>query len=61
MYTSLTFQEVLTKQLYVMDTTAITLSEENNIPIVVFNMIQSGNIKKAILGKKVGTKIATGG
>lgn len=54
---TLTYQEVITKDLSVMDLTAITLCQENNIPVVVFNLNKPGNIEKAIKGEKVGTLI----
>ena len=51
----LTYQEVLEKGLRVMDTTAIALCMENHLPIVVFNLLRDGNIKKVVLGAKVGS------
>ncbi|KDO58364.1 hypothetical protein CISIN_1g019877mg [Citrus sinensis] len=54
---TLTYQEVTSKDLSVMDMTAITLCQENNIPVVVFNLNQPGNIAKAIQGERVGTLI----
>ncbi|XP_021827447.1 uncharacterized protein LOC110768069 isoform X2 [Prunus avium] len=54
---NLTYQEVMSKDLSVMDMTAITLCQENNIPVVVFNLNKPGNISKAIKGEKVGTLI----
>lgn len=57
MFTHLTYNEVLQKELKVMDNTAITLCMNNNIPIVVFNMDVPGNIEKACLGEKLGTLI----
>uniref|UniRef100_A0A1J3FPK3 UMP kinase n=1 Tax=Noccaea caerulescens TaxID=107243 RepID=A0A1J3FPK3_NOCCA len=54
---SLTYQEVTSKDLSVMDMTAITLCQENNIPVVVFNLSEPGNIAKAIKGERVGTLI----
>jgi uridylate kinase len=56
-FEKLTYQEVLTKGLRVMDTTAVTLCMENGMPIVVFNLQRRGNIKDAILGLKVGSII----
>jgi len=53
----LTYDEVLRKKLKVMDTTAITLCMENKMPIVVFNLLRRGNIKKAVLGMNVGSII----
>ncbi len=57
LYKKLTYMDVLNKQLGVMDLTAISLSMENKLPIIVFNMNKRENIKKAILGKPVGTYI----
>ncbi len=54
---TLSYREVLDKNLRVMDTTAITLCMENKLPIVVFNLFQRGNIKNAVLGLKVGSII----
>ncbi|PON72491.1 Uridylate kinase, bacteria [Parasponia andersonii] len=54
---TLTYQEVTSKELSVMDMTAITLCQENNIPVVVFNLNKPGNISRAIKGEKVGTLI----
>ena len=47
--------EVLQKNLKVMDTTAISLSMDNKIPIIVFSMKQKGNIKRVLSGEKIGT------
>ncbi|KAL2551511.1 Amino acid kinase family protein [Forsythia ovata] len=54
---TLTYQDVTSKELSVMDMTAITLCQENNIPVVVFNINKPGNISKAIMGERVGTLI----
>ncbi|PWZ32532.1 Uridylate kinase [Zea mays] len=54
---TVSYHEVTTRDLSVMDMTAITLCQENNIPIVVFNLQEPGNIAKAIVGEKVGTFI----
>ncbi|GMY12418.1 uridylate kinase PUMPKIN, chloroplastic [Fagus crenata] len=54
---TLTYHEVTAKDLSVMDMTAITLCQENNIPVVVFNLGKPGNIAKAIKGERVGTLI----
>jgi uridylate kinase len=53
----LTYLQVLDKGLRVMDTTAITLCMENNLPIIVFNLLQHGNIKGVVLGLDVGSTI----
>ncbi|MGC8766046.1 MAG: UMP kinase [Brevinematia bacterium] len=59
-YEEISYQDVLRKQLKIMDSTAITLCMENNLPVLVLDIFTSGNIKNAILGKKVGTLIRTG-
>jgi uridylate kinase len=56
-YKSLSYMEVINKGLKIMDTTAITLCMENNLSILVFNFMKKGNLKKAILGKSIGTII----
>jgi uridylate kinase len=56
-FEKLTYNDVLTKGLRVMDTTAVTLCMENKMPIVVFNLLRRGNIKDAVLGLKVGSII----
>lgn len=56
-FNSLTFDEVLKKGLKIMDTTAFTLSQENNLPIIVFDMNIKGNLKKIINGKPIGTRV----
>ncbi len=53
----LTYLEILDKGLRVMDTTAVTLCMENQLPIVVFNLLRRGNIKDVVLGSKVGSII----
>jgi uridylate kinase len=59
-YDSLTHMEVLNKNLRVMDSTAISLCRENNLPIIVFDLTMSGNIKGVIMGKKIGTLVSKG-
>uniref|UniRef100_A0A0E0CDC5 UMP kinase n=1 Tax=Oryza meridionalis TaxID=40149 RepID=A0A0E0CDC5_9ORYZ len=54
---AVSYHDVQTRDLSVMDMTAITLCQENNIPVVVFNLQKPGNIAKAIVGEKVGTFI----
>ena len=56
-FDSLSFKNVLDKDLKIMDTTAFTLSKENNLPIIVFNMNKSGNLLKIIKGDKIGTTV----
>jgi len=56
-FDTITYMEVLKKGLNVMDSTAITLCMDNDLPIVVFNLRGKGNIKKALAGKRVGTLV----
>ena len=56
-FDSLSFDEVLKKGLKVMDTTAFTLSQENNLPIIVFDMNTKGNLSKIINGENIGTRV----
>jgi len=51
------YLEVLKRNLKVMDATAISLCKENNIPIIVFNLLKKGNLKKIISGEKIGTVV----
>lgn len=53
----ISFEEVLRKGLKVMDTTAFTLSQENELPIIVFDMNKEGNLLKVVSGENVGTKV----
>ena len=55
MFTEIRYIDVLRKQLSVMDTTAISLCMDNSLPIVVFNLLHPGNIKRVLLGEKIGT------
>jgi uridylate kinase len=57
LFTKLTFQQVLELNLRVMDTSAIALCKDNNLPIVVFNLRTSGNIVRVVKGEKVGTLV----
>lgn len=56
-FETLTHMEVINKGLRVMDTTASSLSMDNNIPLVVFNMNKRGNIKKVVEGENIGTTV----
>jgi uridylate kinase len=53
----ITFEDVIKKGLKVMDTTAFTLSHENQLPIIVFDINKPGNLMKAVSGEKIGTKV----
>ena len=57
MFKKISYIDVLTKNLKVMDSTAITLCRDNSLPIVVFNMQKKGNIRSVICGKEIGTDI----
>lgn len=57
MFKKISYIEVLTKNLKVMDSTAITLCRDNSLPIVVFNLQKKGNIRGVICGKKIGTYV----
>jgi len=57
-FETITFAEVYEKQLNVMDLTAITLCQENNLPILVFNMNIEGNLQRIIEGENIGTVVA---
>ncbi len=56
-FDTISFSEVLTKGLKVMDTTAFTLSQENELPIVVFDMNKKGNLLKIVDGQTIGTTV----
>ena len=56
-YEEITYNDVLARDLRVMDATAISLCRENNLPVIVFNVLKHGNIKRIIFGEKVGTLI----
>jgi uridylate kinase len=56
-FDSISYRDVLAKNLKVMDLTAITLCLDNNLPIIVFNLTKPGNIGKAVTGEKIGTHI----
>ncbi|MDX1815335.1 MAG: UMP kinase [Thermodesulfobacteriota bacterium] len=60
MFKELTYIDVLQKNLKVMDATAISLCMDNDLPIVVFNLTKRGNIRKVILGEKIGTVVRGG-
>jgi len=53
-----TYRDVLTRRLQVMDTTAISLCMENGLPIIVFDLTKSGNIKRIVLGEPVGSIVS---
>ena len=57
MFDELPFLSVLNKSLKVMDATAITLCMDNNLPLIVFNLTEPGNLKRVVLGEKIGTVV----
>ena len=56
-YDSLSFDEAYEKKLKIMDLTAFTMCQENNLPILVFDMNKAGNLKKVVEGGNIGTLI----
>ena len=59
MHSSLTYRDVISKDLAVMDETAITLCKENDIPVIVFNIMKEGNVTRALCGDSIGTEVST--
>jgi len=57
-FDNISFDDVIRKGLKVMDTTAFTLSQENELPIIVFDMNKKGNLMRVVLGEKVGTEVS---
>jgi len=57
MFDHISYMEVLSRRLKVMDLTAISFCLENKLPIIVFNLLKDGNLEKILLGKKIGTKV----
>jgi uridylate kinase len=60
LFDSLDYDEVLAKDLKFADATAISLCRDNNLPIVVFNLLEQGNIARAVHGEKIGTMVSAG-
>lgn len=56
-YQELSYIDILNRSLKVMDSTAVSLCMDNNIPLIVFTVKESGNILKAVTGKEIGTYI----
>lgn len=59
-YETVTYFQVLEKNLKVMDSTAVTLCMDNNIPLIVFNLKKAGNLKRIVMGGKIGTVVEGG-
>ncbi|MFK8045174.1 MAG: UMP kinase [Crocinitomicaceae bacterium] len=57
-YDNISFDEAYNKGLSIMDMTAFTLCKENNVPIIVFNMNEKGNLEKIVKGEKIGTLVS---
>jgi len=57
-FENISFEETIKKGIKVMDTTAFTLSKENELPIIVFDMNTPGNLTKVVNGEKIGTKVS---
>jgi len=57
-YDTITYQEALTKKLKIMDSTALALCMDNNLPIIVFDLFTKGNLKNIIIGNKKGTLLS---
>ncbi|MFA5867665.1 MAG: UMP kinase [Actinomycetota bacterium] len=58
LFDSLSYMDVINRDLKVMDATSITLCRDNSLPIIVFNITEPANIKKVILGEKIGTIVS---
>lgn len=56
-FENLTFEDAYSKGLNVMDLTAFTLCKENDVPVIVFDMNKKGNLKKVVMGEKIGTLV----
>ena len=61
LYKNITFTEILTNNLQVMDSTAASLCKDNNLKLIVFNMNTKGNIKRVVEGEDIGTKVSVEG
>ena len=59
LFTEITHREVLDKELKVADATAFSLCMDNKMPILVFNLLQQGNIARAVAGDRIGTLVST--
>ena len=57
-FETVSFEEVISKRLKVMDSTAFTMCRDNNLPVVVFDMNESGNLKKLVEGENIGTLVS---
>ena len=57
-FNEISYMDVLKLGLKVMDSTAISLCKDNNLPIIVFNLNQHGNIRRVVLGEKIGSRVS---
>jgi uridylate kinase len=57
MFQQITYMEIIKRGLKVMDTTAISLCKDNNLPMIIFNLNTVGNIRRVITGEKVGSLV----
>jgi uridylate kinase len=57
-FVEISYMEVLRQGLKVMDSTAISLCKDNNLPIIVFNLNQHGNIRRVLTGEKIGSLVS---
>jgi uridylate kinase len=58
MFDQISYMDVLKKGLQVMDSTAISLCKDNNLPIIIFNLNRTGNIKRVLTGEKIGSLVS---
>jgi uridylate kinase len=58
MFDQISYMDVLRKGLQVMDSTAISLCKDNNLPIIIFNLNRPGNIKRVLVGEKIGSLVS---
>jgi uridylate kinase len=58
MFDNITYLDVIKRGLKVMDSTAIALCKDNNLPILIFNLNKHGNIKRVLTGEKVGSLVS---
>jgi uridylate kinase len=58
-FTEISYMEVLKRGLKVMDSTAISMCKDNNLPIIIFNLNHRGNIRKVVIGEKIGSLVST--
>jgi uridylate kinase len=56
-FTEITYMEVLKLGLKVMDSTAISLCKDNNLPIIIFDLNRHGNIRRVVSGEKIGSRV----